>query len=50
MVRTIVGLLIDIALNKKDEAIIEASFNEKNRNIIGKMADSQGLYLNKVYY
>ena len=50
MVRTIVGLLIDIGLNKKNETIIDIAFEKKDRKVLGKMADSQGLYLNEVFY
>ena len=35
---------------KKNETIIDIAFEKKDRKVLGKMADSQGLYLNEVFY
>ena len=50
MVRTIVGTLIEIGLDKKEMDVIDKAFEQKNRKILGKMADCQGLYLKEVFY
>lgn len=50
MVRTIMGLLIEIGLGKKKLSCIDEAFDTKDRTILGKMAPAQGLYLNRVKY
>lgn len=50
MARSITGLLIEIALNKKTLADIERVLKTGDRVLAGKKAPAQGLYLMKVYY
>ena len=50
MVRTIMGLIIEIATNQKDESIIDEIFLTKNRELAGKTAEAKGLFLKEVIY
>lgn len=50
MVRIIVGTLIEIGEGKKDAECIAKILNTKKRNLGGKTAKPQGLYLLKVKY
>ncbi|GGA90169.1 tRNA pseudouridine(38-40) synthase TruA [Ornithinibacillus halotolerans] len=48
MVRKIVGTLIEVGLGEKDAATIPSIIESKERIQTGRMADAQGLYLEKV--
>ncbi len=50
MIRNIVGLLLDINDNKKSINDINNIFKDKNRTSLGKCANAEGLYLNKINY
>jgi tRNA pseudouridine38-40 synthase len=50
MVRSMVGTLIQIGLNRKDPNIILEIFDTKDRFLAGKTAESRGLYLVKIHY
>lgn len=50
MIRTIMGLIIEIGIGQKDSNIIEEIFLTNNRILAGKTADAKGLFLVKVIY
>jgi len=50
MVRIIVGSLIDIGKGIKNVDCIERALEEKDRKLLGKTAEPQGLFLMKVNY
>lgn len=50
MVRNITGTLLDICAGKIEETQIEKIFLAKNRQLAGKTAPAQGLFLVKVLY
>ncbi|VEU80156.1 tRNA pseudouridine(38-40) synthase TruA [Haploplasma axanthum] len=50
MVRSIMGLIIEIATNKKDVSMIEKVFETKDRRLAGKTAEAKGLFLTKIVY
>lgn len=50
MVRSMMGVIIDIATHKKEIDIIDRLFNEKNRLLASKTAEARGLFLTNVYY
>lgn len=50
MVRDIVGTLIEIGLNKKDDSIIKERLDRSSRDITPYCAPGNGLYLYKVIY
>lgn len=50
MVRNIVGTLLEIGLNKKEDDIITSRLDNTERNIIPYCAPACGLYLQKIYY
>lgn len=50
MVRIIVGTLLDIGRGKLDKNCIRDAFLTKNRAILGKTMEPNGLYLKKVEY
>jgi tRNA pseudouridine38-40 synthase len=50
MVRIIAGTLIDIGKNIKSVDCIEKAIEEKNRTLLGKTAEPQGLFLMNVNY
>ncbi|WP_008825068.1 tRNA pseudouridine(38-40) synthase TruA [Haloplasma contractile] len=49
-VRIMVGTLIEIGMNKRDDTTIETIFDTKNRSNAGYTAEPQGLYLMNVEY
>ncbi len=50
MVRSMMGTLIQIGLQKKDPSVIQKILETKDRSLAGKTADPRGLYLVKIYY
>jgi tRNA pseudouridine38-40 synthase len=50
MVRSIMGTLIQIGLNKKDPSEITEILLTQNRHLAGKTAEARGLYLVKINY
>lgn len=50
MIRNIVGLLIEINDGKKKLSDIDNIFNSKNRCSLGKIGNSEGLYLNNIEF
>lgn len=50
MVRIIAGTLIDIGKEIKNSDCFEKTINEKNRTLLGKTAEPQGLFLMNVSY
>lgn len=50
MVRILVGTLIEIGLEKKTIDIIDDVFRTNDRNLAGKTAPANGLFLYSVYY
>ena len=50
MVRSIMGLIIEIGCNRKPTDTIKEVLETKNRNLAGKTAPACGLYLVKVFY
>ena len=50
MVRNIMGLMVNIGLGRVDKDEVPKIIAAKNREIEGKMAPANGLYLYKVYY
>ncbi|WP_096233557.1 tRNA pseudouridine(38-40) synthase TruA [Thermoanaerobacterium sp. RBIITD] len=50
MVRIIVGTLVDVGIGKIEPIEIKNIIESKNRNMAGKTAPPQGLYLLKIYY
>ncbi|MCX6146608.1 MAG: tRNA pseudouridine(38-40) synthase TruA [Candidatus Kapabacteria bacterium] len=50
MVRSIVGIMIDYARNKKTKEDIEKAFALQDRNLKSPLAPANGLILNKIYY
>ncbi len=50
MVRSIVGIMIDYARNKKIKEDIEKAFLFQDRNLKSPLAPANGLILNKIYY
>jgi len=50
MIRSIMGLLIDIGNKKKNLDLINRMFETKNRKLSSKTASPNGLYLISVYY
>ncbi|MDX9690846.1 MAG: tRNA pseudouridine(38-40) synthase TruA [Acholeplasmataceae bacterium] len=50
MVRSIMGTLIQIGLGKKEVSIISEILETQNRDLVGKTAESRGLFLVKIFY
>lgn len=50
MVRSMMGTLIEIGLNKKEPTVIKEILATQNRALAGKTAEARGLYLLQVYY
>lgn len=50
MVRSIIGTIIDIAIEKKQIDIIDDVFRTNDRKLAGKTAEARGLYLTEVTY
>jgi len=50
MIRSIMGLLIDIGNYKKDISVITKMFETKSRKLASKTSSPNGLYLINVYY
>ena len=50
MVRTIVGTLVEVGLNKRDPSSIQDIIQAKDRRAGGQTAPAHGLYLMKVLY
>jgi tRNA pseudouridine38-40 synthase len=50
MVRIIVGTIVEIASNKRDFACIKQAIELGQRNLLGRTAQAQGLFLKEVIY
>ncbi|MDY0210481.1 MAG: tRNA pseudouridine(38-40) synthase TruA [Acholeplasma sp.] len=50
MVRSMVGTLIDIGRGKKEPEVIKQILETQNRQLVGKTANPEGLYLKEVWY
>lgn len=50
MVRSLVGTIIDIGRGKKDVSVITEILKTQNRQLVGKTASPEGLYLKEVTY
>ncbi|MBN2851516.1 MAG: tRNA pseudouridine(38-40) synthase TruA [Clostridia bacterium] len=50
MVRKMVGALIEVGLSKTEQTSIQKILASKERNMVGVIADANGLYLEKVEY
>ena len=50
MVRSMVGTLIDIGRGKKEVTVIKEILETQNRQLVGKTANPEGLYLKEVGY
>jgi len=50
MVRSIVGVMIEIGLKRKPVSVIEEIFSERKRHKCGRIALPNGLYLKNAYY
>lgn len=50
MVRSIVGTLVEVGLNKRPPESLTAVLHARNRSAAGKTAPPQGLFLNRVDY
>lgn len=50
MVRSMVGTLIEVGLEKKEVSIIKEILKTKDRSLAGRTAESRGLFLVKIYY
>jgi tRNA pseudouridine38-40 synthase len=50
MVRSMMGTLIEIGLNRLDVSIIKEILETQNRKLAGKTAEAKGLFLVKINY
>ena len=50
MIRSIVGTLVEVGMNKRAPGSLTAILNARNRSAAGKTAPPQGLFLMRVDY